>query len=425
MFMGVTNLIAQNVVWSKNSGHAKSSYSSVIAVPDGIIAVGNASLSHVPGLNNGEWLGSIGKGGEDAIIIKFDNSGNVIWKKNFGGVGNEYFNHVIEMQDGFVACGYADFKSFGTGDLVGLVGKGGTDIIFVKFDNSGNVVWKKNFGGSTDDSFNDNALVWDGFVDVSVVSGGFVAVGARKSFDSGDWEGLTRKGKVDALIVKFDSTGNVLWKKNFGGKGNNTFTSVTVVSDGIVAVGTSSGYGSGGGESFGTEDLERIAEKGLQDAIIVKYDNSGNIMWKKNFGGYADDEFKSVTAVADGIVTVGFSDPNSFNNGDWEGVHGYKGSNAIAVKYDNNGNIVWKKNCCSEWGEKYNLIASVSNGFVVRGFVKGTLCIEKHNAKWDIVWSKSFGSGSDNWINCIAAVQDGVVVVGGSKSEGARIIKYK
>jgi len=61
------------------------------------------------------------------------------------------------------------------------------------------------------------------------------------------------------------------------------------------------------------------------------------VEWQSNFGGSGDDIFNSVTALSDGFVAVGRSSEDSFGNGDWEGVTGRGGHDAIIVRYDNDG----------------------------------------------------------------------------------------
>ena len=247
---------------------------------------------------------------------------NIQWKKNFGCSYEDNYNSVTVVSDGIVAVGYSDLYTYtyNIGDWKGITGNGGRDAIIVKYDNAGNVVWKKNFGGSDGDCYKS----------VTSTSDGIVAVGYSEaySFNTGDWTGITAKGVGDAIIVKYDNAGNILWKKNFGGNSYDYYNSVTAVSDGIVAAGDASAY------SFNTGDWTGITGKGYDyDATIVKYDNTGNVVWKKNFGGSGYDEFYSVTAVSDGIAAVGYSEKNSFNNGDWTGVTGKGYTDAIIVKY--------------------------------------------------------------------------------------------
>jgi len=95
----------------------------------------------------------------------------------------------------------------------------------------------------------------------------------------GDWIGVPKKGVTDAIIVKYDGDGNIIWKGNFGGRANDQYTSVTTVSDGVVAVGYADSL------TFRYGDWTGVTKKGNTDAIIVKYDQAGTVIWKKNFGG--------------------------------------------------------------------------------------------------------------------------------------------
>ncbi|MCL2596543.1 MAG: hypothetical protein FWD66_02545 [Paludibacter sp.] len=337
---------AQDVQWEKNFGGSNDDgYYSVTAVSDGVVAAG---YSYESSFGTGDWAGVAGKGYIDAILVKYDNNGNVVWKKNFGGSYFDYYYSVTAVSDGIVAAGYSNVGSFGTGDWAGVAGKGADDAILVKYDNNGNVIWKKNFGGSDEDCY----------YSVTAVSDGVVAVGYSypSSFGNGDWTGVAGKG--DAIIVKYDNNGNVLWKKNFGGSGGDYYTSVTAVSDGIIAAGWSSG--------FGTGDWAGVAGKGSDDAILVKYNNNGNVLWKKNFGDSGNDYYNSITAVSDGIVAAGWS--SSFGTGDWVGVTGKGNEDAILVKYDNNGNVVWKKNFGGSSIDDYYSVTAVSDGVVAAGY---------------------------------------------------------
>jgi len=417
MLLSVASAFAQttDVLWKKNFGGSdRDLYYSVIAVSDGIVAVGYSSSAS---FGNGDWAGVTEKGSHDAIIVKHDNAGNVVWKKNFGGNNDDYYQSVTAVSDGVVAVGYSTTGSFGNGDWKGVTGKGNWDAIIVKYDNAGNVVWKKNFGGSG----------YDEYFSVTAVSDGVVAVGLSDSFGNGDWTGVTEKGGIDAIIIKYDNAGNVVWKKRFGGSDWDYFYSVTAVSDGVVAVGYS-----GISTSGGNGDWEGVTGKGNDDAIIVKYDNAGNVIWKKNFGGSDRDLYYSVIAVSDGIVAVGYSSSASFGNGDWEGVTGKGNDDAIIVKYDNVGNVVWKKNFGGSDYDEYFSVTAISDGIVAVGLSnsfgngdwtgvteKGGIdaIIVKYDNAGNVVWKKNFGGSDYDRYYSVIAVSDGIVAVGWSNPE--------
>ena len=390
----------------------------VTATSDGgFVAVG---YSAVASFNNGDWTGVTGNGSDDAIIVKYDAFGIVQWRKNFGGSGTDQFDDVtVTLDGGFVAVGYSNSSSFGNGDWTGVTGKGGTDAIIVKYDALGNVVWKKNFGGSSSDYFTGVTATLDG---------GYVAVGNSATFNSGDWTGVTGKGGLcDAIIVKYDNNGNVVWKKNFGGSNPDYFQSVTATSDGgFVAVGYSEPA------SFGNGDWTGVTGRGNNDAIIVKYDAYGDVVWKKNFGGSGNDQFLGVTATPDGgCVAVGAPGGTSFGNGDWTGVTGKGGQDAIIVKYDALGNVVWKKNFGGYPNDGFNGVTATSDGgFVAVGFSYiGSLgdgdwsgvtgrgandaIIVKYDVFGNVVWKKHFGGSSGDVSYGVTATPDGGYVVVG------------
>ena len=403
------NTFAQEIIWKKSFGSVINSYESVTAVSDGIVVAGRGA-----GFNYADWEGVLGKGGSDAIVLKYDNKGNVIWKKNFGGESYDTFFSVTEVPEGVVAVGYSNDFSFNTGDWEGITNKGAEDAIIVKFDKKGNVIWKKNFGG----------IIFDHFCSVTTVSDGIVAVGhSEGSLDTGDWEGIASKGDSDAIIVKYDFDGKLIWKRNFGGKGRNGFSAVAKLSNSIFAVGRSD-Y-----KSFGNGDWEGVEGKGAGDAILVKYDNDGNVVWKKSFGGEGGDAFESVITTSDGIITVGFSFEKSFGTGDWKGFVAKGKVDAIIVKFDFAGNVVWKNNFGGIDDGIFESVTEVIDGFVAVGnayfisFNTGDLegitgkgkydaIVVKYDKEGNVVWKNGFGGISQDWYSSVARVGNSIVAVG-------------
>jgi len=119
----------------------------------------------------------------------------VVWKKNFGGSGQDYFASIAEVSNGFFVVGNSSSGSFNTGDWTDIMGKGGYDATMVKYDYDGNVVWRGNFGGSGDDK-----LIWS-----TESLKGFIIIGqsSEPSFGNGDWEDTEGKGGHDAVTIEF------------------------------------------------------------------------------------------------------------------------------------------------------------------------------------------------------------------------------
>jgi len=84
----------------------------------------------------------------------------------------------------------------------------------------------------------------------------------------------------------------------------------------------------------------------VEQGIIEYYDLNGKIQWTKKYPNIDSNNwevtsgFKDVMAVKDGYIVIGYEDGDGYQN-------------AIIIKYDLNGNLIWSK--------KYNTLISTSN----------------------------------------------------------------
>jgi len=274
-----------NEVW-KNviGGDATETFSDVVETEDnGFIAIGQTK---------GEISGLDYHDKEDALIVKYDGNGKLVWKDTFGGTKSEIFSSIIKVNDGYLVVGYSASTDY---DLQGLDTKGNFDILLVKYKEDGTISWKKVFGGSELDSPDKIKQTPDG---------GYVIVGASQSdiLDKNN-NTIANKGLRDALILKLNSNFELEWQKTYGGSGDDRFNGIEFTEDGgyIVVGGASSSEII---ESIGGTDIKLI-NKGTEknsikdDAIIVRYDKDGNVIWHKNFGGSEKDAFADIYKTED------------------------------------------------------------------------------------------------------------------------------
>ena len=96
--------------------------------------------------------------------------------------------------------------------------------------------------------------------------------------------GQSLAGDSDAFVAKYTQTGNVVWTRLIGGSGYDFSYNLCVDTNGNVYV---TGY---------TESLvfDGLANAGLLDAFITKFDANGNKLWTRLLGGTGTDSSKTV-----------------------------------------------------------------------------------------------------------------------------------
>lgn len=283
-----------------NSG---SSFTSVQPVSDGIVATGYGSTSY----------GGLVK----YYIAKFDDNGNELWYKLYGGVtGTSRAYSIQETNDG----GYivAGITTANDGDVSGNHHAGTSDVWMLKLDGSGNIQWKKCYGGSNDDS---------AYAVIQTPDNGFIVVGSSTSID-GDLTG--NNGASDGWILKIDGSGNLVWQKNIGGSNDEDFKGVVYNSDTSF---TLTGFTS-------STTITDNGNHGMRDLWLIKIkDVSGNILWSKNFGGSSDEQgFSIERTVGNGYLVGGYTEST---NGDVTNNNGL--ADAWVLNINSDGSLIWQK----------------------------------------------------------------------------------
>ena len=116
-------------------------------------------------------------------------------------------------------------------------------------------------------------------------SNGYVVVGSNNNNDS-----HYEKAKIAKYNMKREKSFEFLYNKGY----NGVFFDVAVDEDGYVAVGS-------------YEADQNSHNKKLREAIIVKYDKDGKVLFDKSFKALDDSKFVSVCVVDDGYLVVGQS----------------------------------------------------------------------------------------------------------------------
>jgi outer membrane protein assembly factor BamB len=298
-----------------------------------------------------------------SVISKFSNTGNVLWQRNLN-------------TSGILSIGVDSSAN------VYLGGHSGSPKGFqiFKYNTSGNLLWQRNLPGTTFDN-----LAYGIAVDSS---GNSYIAGFANPIDT----------RTTFQIVKYDTSGNLLWQRSLGPSGQS-------VTGSCIAV-----------DSSGNSYIGGLG--GINDIIIAKYNTLGTLQWQRIFGSGASgyEQCSSIEVDSSGNVYV-CGDTYNISSGHYE---------LIIAKYDTLGTLQWQRSLDSG----SNSTTEVGNGVVVDSSGNVYVCgytsfnygfiIAKYDTLGNIQWqriltdtgiSTEFGFG-------IAADSSNVYVCGYSTVSG-------
>jgi hypothetical protein len=211
----------------------------------------------------------------DVLILKYDLDGNLIWHKTWGGTDGDYaYSVAVDSTNTYIVGFTYSYSSVG-------------EIFILKYDFDGNMIWDRTLSGSNREAAYS------------------VAVDSTNIYIAGGEYGF---------VLKYDKNGNFIWKKTWGSNLNDCANSIALDSTNIYVAGVIN----------------------YSHAIILQYDTNGNLTWNTTWGGSSGSEAKAITIDSTNIYVAGQS-----------------GSQLFVLKYDLNGSIIWEK----IWGRSYSDIA--------------------------------------------------------------------
>lgn len=345
--------------------------------------------------NDGDITGF--KGQKDIVVIKYDKSGNLLWHHTLGGGSFDEAGSVCETIDGcFVVAGTTFSQYY---DVEGNHGE--SDIWIIKFDRYGNIAWKKTYGGSKNDLYP---------VVTNTQSGGFTVVGLVASKD-GDVIGEPKS--QDAWVFVADSSGNILRQWMIGGSGTDFIHSIDPTSDGGYIM---AGYSN-------SNDGDVGMNIGLNDYWVVKTDSIGTILWSNTYGGKEIEEANSVKSTPDGgCIVTGYT---RSKNGH---VIGHNGTSDMwVIKLDSTGEVEWQKPLAGKKEEiGYSILLTPDGGYLSAGLTMtdtgdGSVndsyydaWLVKLDSEGTVLWDKAYGGFRADTAFSICFTEDGGLALAGS-----------
>ena len=322
---------------------------------------------------------SFGSGMSDVFLCKIDQQGNELWSKTVGGSGFEVGYDVCETGDhGFLITGYTT-----------SIGAGSRDVLVIKTDSQGNLLWEKSFGGPDIDI---------GFSAYETSDQCYVVCGSTKSFGN---------HSDDVYIVMMNEKGDLIWDTVWSDEEPIWGNDVIETEDGALMVLTTVG------DWFRPGWADR-------DIVFLQYEKDGSFIFNKTVPETPGNTW------------------NSFNCGE-KIIRDHTGGYAIAgrgdilesdasevyfLKTDETGEKVFDK----RYGEGpfYSFGRSIcldDEGYTLCGYDMTLMDYETDvyvlnvDGDGEVIWKRLFGGMGSNWgLDICNGFDDGYVIIGQTKA---------
>jgi hypothetical protein len=309
---------------------------------------------------------SFGAGSADAFLVKTYANGNVQWAKTYGGISIDEFTSVQQTSDGgYIAAGLTDFCGLGL-----------PDILLIKTDANGNVIWAKVYCGPYGDVANSVQQTSDGGYILAGITNSYAFIGTRDS----------------AFLIKTDANGNIIWAKTYHLLYRTWGYSVQQTSDGGYIM---SGY---------TYDT-------IAYVFLIKTDANGNVIWAKIYGGIFNImDVSNVSQTSDGgYIVAGRIEATTATMFD-----------VFLIKTDANGNMQWAKTYGgTNWDGAFSVQQTSDGGYIVAGYTNSFGAggydpfLIKTDANGNIQWAKTYGGTAHDMFFHVQQTSDGGYIATG------------
>jgi hypothetical protein len=278
------------LLWAKQFGGQSNDYGHEVVVD----AAGNCYLA-------GSYRGEVTFGSftlqsttfqdTEALLLKVDPNGNVLWARKGGGAGwDEARGVTVSGSQVYVTGLFSETATFGATTLTTV---GDTDMFVAAYDLDGNLNWLSRGGGLK-----------------SEIGFGIAADAAGNAYVTGYFQGgqtnfgpvsVTNTGNLyaDMFVVKLDAAGNFLWARSGGTVGNDD------AGRGIAADTAGNVYVAGEVRDAGSFGPITYSGADIADIYIAKYDTNGTIQYLKQFGGGGGDYAYAIAAYGDTVYATG------------------------------------------------------------------------------------------------------------------------
>ncbi|MBK7149864.1 MAG: hypothetical protein IPH78_13905 [Bacteroidetes bacterium] len=353
---------------------------------------------------------SFGLQERDMLLMKTDSNGQVIWTNSYGGPERETVNDVLPLSSGNLLFAAEKYQPNKAE---------GENLTLIETDKNGNLIWKKIFdeGGHETEGFQiaptpDNQILIAGMLKKSsMVSDAFFAM---------------RSEEQCAYLLKVDRKGNKQFSRciTYGENDvSTTAAALTVCADASILL-------SGNVTRKGKTDkkIEQPARQVNTDdqrnLLLAKISPNGNLLWAREISGAKIMMGYTVLEKKDGSIMLAGNTTAGAGSID-----------IVLMHLDKNGNVIWAK---TYGGTKFesvaDMVAAPGGGWIVTGITYSTangisdVLTFKTDDNGALLWAKTYGGANEEYPSRMAIRGNSIFTAGSTGSNGTRsfdVLLYK
>lgn len=235
--------------------------------------------------------------------------------------------------------------------------------------------WIKSVGGSGEEAH--------GHFIMTCSDGGYLQIGETGFFPN----------SAKILVVKVNSSGDLIWKKEFGNVGANLGNSAIETSDAYIIVGSLN-----------------------QNSTIIKLNKSnGSEIWSNTHNNGGSNSYEHLAEIPNGYVTVGYKNAEDNSNTFFTEGQG------LMTFLDTDGNKISEKNINSQMAQGYR-IKNIGNELIISGLTEDAqdYSLIKTNLSGNIIWHSIFGGNNADHCFAMDVGNDGSIFLSGHTLSGTQ-----
>ncbi|MFI5218338.1 MAG: T9SS type A sorting domain-containing protein [Bacteroidia bacterium] len=279
-----------------------------------------------------------GAGSLDMVLLKTDTNGNLLWSKYYGDIYDNYSYNIQQTSDsGYVIAGFTDTDTTGFGTSY-------RSLFLIETDVAGDTMWAKTYIGDFNYCYSMQ----------QTADGGFILAGLTYN---------------DAFLLKTDATGIPQWSKAYGG--DEAMCVKQLPDGGFIFTGKSNFFSSG-------------------DVYLVRTDINGDLLWSSVLGDSTSQRSYSIVPTNDGGYMIA---------GSTSGMIAPYLRDIYLLHTDSIGNLVWAKKIINSSNDDYSFCIEKTTD---EGYVMSAWTLFNTPEKINLIKLDSMGNAGCSFINTLA-----------------------